>query len=275
MRNRGFAPAARRGIPAPLTLFLMDAASRPLIFIVEDDCKIADMVANYLEAQGFATRTVGDGQVALEALCQAPPATFPALVLLDLMLPGQGGMAVCQAVRRFSAVPIIMLTARVDEIDRLEGLDNGADDYLCKPFSLRELVARIKALLRRSAGPLAPHNFAPLPRAHLYSRTQPVPPEFTIDEAGLCAHWQGQPLHLTPVEFRMLRLLLSRPGQVFARARLLDAIHADYRDVSDRAIDSHVKNLRRKIELLRPQGSGIVSVYGAGYRFDRRPDVTA
>ena len=230
-----------------------------LILIVEDDAKIADMVANYLHMHGFATHTVGDGAQALAWLRRTKdvPVAFPALVLLDVMLPGLDGMAVCQAVRAFSVVPIIMLTARIDEVDRLLGLDIGADDYVCKPFSPRELVARVKALLRRSEGGLALGVAAS--------------PEFTLDDEGQRAFWQGQPLPLTPVEFRLFRLLLSRPGHVFARARLLDALHQDFRDVSDRAIDSHVKNLRRKMDQLRPLGSGIASVYGVGYRFDPEP----
>jgi two-component system response regulator BaeR len=226
-----------------------------LILLVEDDAKIADMVANYLHMHGFATHIEGDGAQALAWLhrTHGVPAAFPVLVLLDVMLPGLDGMAVCEAVRAFSAVPIIMLTARIDEVDRLLGLDIGADDYVCKPFSPRELVARVKALLRRSEGELA---------------VAVSSPEFTLDDEGQRAFWQGQPLLLTPVEFRLFRLLLSRPSHVFARARLLDALHQDFRDVSDRAIDSHVKNLRRKIDQLRPLGSGIASVYGVGYRFD-------
>ena len=223
-----------------------DAARR--ILIVEDDAKIADMLANYLQMHGFATEWCADGQDALERVRRQ----MPALLLLDLMLPGLDGLAVCRAVRAFSAVPIMMVTARVDEIDRLLGLDTGADDYVCKPFSPREVVARIKALLRRSEGALA----------------KPVPAAFAVDEARQQISWRGQPLPLTPVEFRLMRQLMSRPGQVFARARLLDTVHEDLRDVSDRAIDSHIKNLRRKLEQAGTGDAGISSVYGVGYRFD-------
>jgi two-component system response regulator BaeR len=219
------------------------------ILIVEDDAKIADMMANYLHMHGYQTRVVENG---LEAVREVQRMA-PALVLLDLMLPGLDGIEVCREVRRFSSVPIIMVTARVDEIDRLLGLETGADDYVCKPFSPREVVARVKALLRRAEGRLAGQ----------------VPSHgFRVDEAAQRIHWQDTALNLTPVEFRLLKLLLSRPGHVFARARLLDTLHQDFRDVSDRVIDSHVKNLRRKIDKVRPEGSGIVSVYGAGYRFD-------
>jgi two-component system response regulator BaeR len=221
---------------------------KQLILIVEDDAKIADMLANYLHMHGFATELCGDGQDAVTRIRQQAPA----LVVLDLMLPGLDGLAVCTEVRTFSTVPIMMVTARVDEIDRLLGLDTGADDYVCKPFSPREVVARIKALLRRSEGALA----------------KSVPAVFAVDEARQQINWRGQPLPLTPVEFRLMRQLMSHPGQVFARARLLDTLHEDQRDVSDRAIDSHIKNLRRKLEQAGTGEAGISSVYGVGYRFD-------
>jgi two-component system response regulator BaeR len=218
------------------------------ILIVEDDAKIADMLANYLLMHGFATEVCGNGHDAVARVRQQAPA----LIVLDLMLPGLDGLAVCAAVRAFSTVPIMMVTARVDEIDRLLGLDTGADDYVCKPFSPREVVARIKALLRRSEGALA----------------KPAPAAFAVDEARQQISWRGQSLPLTPVEFRLMRQLMSRPGQVFARARLLDTVHEDLRDVSDRAIDSHIKNLRRKLEQAGTGEAGISSVYGVGYRFD-------
>ena len=221
---------------------------KQLILIVEDDAKIADMLANYLHMHGFATELCGDGQDAVARVRQQAPA----LVVLDLMLPGLDGLAVCTEVRTFSTVPIMMVTARVDEIDRLLGLDTGADDYVCKPFSPREVVARIKALLRRSEGALA----------------KSVVAVFAVDEARQQISWRDQPLPLTPVEFRLMRQLMSRPGQVFARARLLDTLHEDQRDVSDRAIDSHIKNLRRKLEQAGTGEAGISSVYGVGYRFD-------
>jgi two-component system response regulator BaeR len=167
------------------------------------------------------------------------------------MLPGLSGIDLCRAVRRFSDVPIIMVTARVDEIDRLLGLDVGADDYVCKPFSPREVVARVRAVFRRADG--------------LRPKSQQ---EWCVDEAGYRISWQGQRLPLTPVEFRMLRLQLTRPGRAFSCAQLLDSVHAELRDVSDRAIDSHVKNLRRKIQAVEPGFENIVLVYGVGYRFD-------
>ena len=218
------------------------------VLIVEDDAKIADMLANYLHMHGFLTELCGDGRDALRRLRSSEPA----LVLLDLMLPGLDGLAVCRALREFSSVPVIMVTARIDEIDRLLGLDTGADDYICKPFSPRELVARVRALLRRSEGTLT--------RAG-------QPAGLSVNDGRQQIEWLGQPLPLTPVEFRLLRLLLSRPGHIFVRSRLLDSVHEDLRDVSDRAIDSHIKNLRRKLDQAGVADVGISSVYGVGYRF--------
>lgn len=219
------------------------------ILVVEDDPGIADMLDNYLGAQGYTTTVLGNGLQVVPEVRRMPPA----LVLLDLMLPGQDGMTVCRELRAFSDVPIIMLTARVDEIDRLVGLEVGADDYVCKPFSPREVVARIKALLRRAEGRLAPAA-----AAH----------GFSVDDKAQRIAWQDQWLGLTPLEFRLLRHLLARPGHVFSRNALLECVHQDFRDTTDRAIDSHIKNLRRKISKVRPQGSAIASVYGVGYRFD-------
>lgn len=229
------------------------------ILVVEDDAKIADMVSNYLHMHGYVTTVCGNGRDAVPLV----RSLAPALVLLDLMLPGQDGLAVCQQVRAFSGVPIIMLTARVDEIDRLLGLDTGADDYVCKPFSPREVVARIKALLRRADG-------MPLAATPQATSNGPVsaPAALIADEASLSIRWDGQLLPLTPVEFRLLRLLMSRPGHVFSRARLLDQLHQDLRDVSDRVIDSHIKNLRRKLDAAGAVGHSVASVYGVGYRFE-------
>ncbi len=158
-----------------------------------------------------------------------------------------------------------MVTARVDEIDRLLGLDSGADDYVCKPFSPREVVARIKAQLRRAEGALAQQANATQRNA----QTAAAP--LQADDASLTIAWNAQALPLTPVEFRLLRLLMSRPGHVFSRARLLDHLHQDLRDVSDRAIDSHIKNLRRKLETAGAVGHSVASVYGVGYRFEVEP----
>jgi two-component system response regulator BaeR len=228
------------------------------ILVVEDDAKIADMLCNYLHMHSFETTMCANG---LDAVPLAR-ALAPALVVLDLMLPGQDGLAVCQQLRAFSKVPIIMVTARVDEIDRLLGLDSGADDYVCKPFSPREVVARIKAQLRRAEGALSPQA----PSAGIAAL--PAASGLQADDANLTIAWNGQALPLTPVEFRLLRLLMSRPSHVFSRARLLDHLHQDLRDVSDRVIDSHIKNLRRKLEAAGAVNHSVASVYGVGYRFE-------
>jgi len=217
------------------------------ILVVEDDQKISDLLLDYLRAAGFDASPAYDGQEALRKI----EGGTPALVILDLMLPGLDGMAVCKTIRCFSDVPILMLTARVDEVDRLLGLDTGADDYVCKPFAPREVVARVRALLRRSEGRM---------------KTTVVP--WVIDEGSYRVSWRNKWLLLTRLEFFMLRLLLSRPGRVFSRAQLMDCVHDRPRDISDRAIDTHIKNIRRKIELIDPGCECISSVYGVGYRLD-------
>ena len=213
------------------------------IMVVEDESELAALIADYVDAAGMTAQVFGDGAAALAAW-QADPAD---LLVLDLMLPGLDGLSLCRHIRAVSTVPIIMVTAKVEEIDRLMGLETGADDYLCKPFSPRELVARIKALLRR-AGYRAP--------------------ALAVDEAGRRVMAHGQDLHLTPTEFALLAAMLRRPGQVFSRASLLDLVAQDNLDVTDRAVDSHIKNLRRKLAAAFPGSEPIASVYGLGYRLD-------
>jgi two-component system response regulator BaeR len=190
----------------------------------------------------------GDGALALDAIRRTPPA----LMVLDLMLPGLDGLSLCRELRRFSAVPVVMVTARVEEIDRLLGLETGADDYLCKPFSPRELMARIKAILRRT------------------SQAGVAAPVVDVDEAARRIRIHGRALELTPTEYGILAALARRPGQVFSRAQLLDAAREGNAslDVADRAIDSHVKNLRRKLDAVLPGVEAIHAIYGLGYRFD-------
>ncbi len=218
------------------------------ILIVEDEPKMAALLADYLQAAGFASRQVGDGTLVAAALAAGPVD----LVLLDLMLPGKDGLAVCRELRAHSDVPIIMLTARVEEADRLLGLEIGADDYICKtPFSPREVVARVKALLRRARTAAAQ-----------------APGALRIDEGAWRATFNGVALDLTPVEFRLLKALAETPGRVFSRAALLDKLHDDTRDVTDRAVDTHVKNLRRKMQQACPGEDPLRSIYGVGYRLD-------
>ena len=218
---------------------------KPGVMIVEDEPELAAVVADYARASGYLPSVFGNGLEALAAI----RASAPALVVLDLMLPGLDGLSLCRELRAFSTVPVVMVTARVEEIDRLLGLEAGADDYLCKPFSPRELMARIKAILRRSGSALPARALV-------------------IDEAARRIGLHGRALDLTPSEFAILAALARRPGQVFSRAQLLDAARADSLDVTDRAIDSHIKNLRRKIEAVAPGLDAIRSIYGLGYRCD-------
>ena len=227
----------------------MNTASNSIL-IVEDDPKIASLLKDYLVAAGYSAECLGNGLQALRQLRAAQPAAL----ILDVMLPGMDGVALCKAVRTFSTLPILMLTAKVEEDDRLLGLDGGADDYVCKPFSPREVVARVRALLRRSEG------LPPGANQH-----------WQIDQAGQRIAWRDHWLPLTPVEYRLLHQLIEQPGRVFTRQQLLDAAHADTRDVSDRVVDSHIKNLRRKLQDIDPGCECVASVYGVGYRFDR-PD---
>lgn len=215
------------------------------LMIVEDEPELACLIADYARAAGYEPVVFGDGAQALDAIRANPPE----LVVLDLMLPGLDGLSLCRAVRAYSDLPIIMVTARVEEIDRLLGLEAGADDYLCKPFSPRELMARIKAILRRAGKP-APSRV------------------LEIDEGARCITLHGRALELTPSEYAILASLARRPGQVLSRAQLLDAARADNLDANDRAIDSHIKNLRRKIAAAAPGLEAIRSIYGLGYRCD-------
>ncbi len=220
------------------------------IVIVEDEPELAALVADYARAAGYTADVFGDGGAALDALRRDPPA----LVVLDLMLPGLDGLSLCRALRAdanplLAGLPVVMVTARVEEIDRLLGLEAGADDYLCKPFSPRELVARIKAILRRAGRPA---------------------PVVAIDTAARRIAVHGKALDLTPTEYGILAALARRPGQVFSRAQLLDLAREGNAslDVTDRAIDTHVKNLRRKLDAALPGVDAIRSIYGLGYRFD-------
>ncbi|MGI4981789.1 MAG: response regulator [Janthinobacterium lividum] len=246
------------------------------ILIVEDEPKLAAVLADYLHVDGFATTLLADGRDVIAHVRHQPPD----LMLLDLMLPGRSGIDICRDLRQFSALPVIILTARVDEIDRLLGLELGADDYVCKPFSPREVVARVKAILRRTASVAAavpPLTAASagrsgsLPAAAPPPAVTPTAPGATglwLDEAAYSARLDGVALRLTPVELRLLALLARSPGRIFQREYLLGHLYDDRRVVTDRTIDSHVKNLRRKLQTLRPGSDPIASVYGVGYRLD-------
>jgi two-component system response regulator BaeR len=216
------------------------------VLIVEDEAKLAMAIRDYLNATGFTTHWVADGQDVISAI----KANAFDLVLLDLMLPGRNGLDICRELRSFSDVPLIMLTARIEEIDRLLGLEMGADDYICKPFSIRELVARVKAILRRSRN------------------TGKSSTVLQVDEATYQAIYYDTPVPLTSIEFRLLKTLSNFPGRVFSRDGLLDKLHADHRIVTDRTIDTHIKNLRRKLQHVKPEMDPIRSIYGVGYKLE-------
>ena len=218
------------------------------VLIVEDEAKIASLLSDYLEKiGGYQTHWVDRGDEALQAFDELSPD----LVLLDLMLPGMDGLEVCKAIRAKSQVPVIMVTALVEEIDRLLGLELGADDYICKPFSPREVVARVKAVLRRAGACEDETKSSPL----------------QIDQELHTASINDRQLKLSPVEFALLNSLSAQPGRVFSRDQLMSSIYSDYRVVSDRTVDTHVKNLRRKLTEAGPGAEMIESVYGVGYRF--------
>lgn len=218
-----------------------------LILVVEDETKLAGIVADYLKDAGYATEHLQDGREVVPWV----RTHNPKLVLLDLMLPGRNGLDVCREIRTFSAVPIIMTTAKIEEIDRLLGLELGADDYICKPFSPREVVARVKAVLRR-ADPVEPPRMKGL----------------VLDDMRYEAKLHDRDLQLTAVEFKLLNLLAGSPGRIFTRQQLMNAIYPDQRIVSDRTIDSHIKKLRRKISVASQGEELIHSLYGVGYKFE-------
>ena len=218
-----------------------------IIVIAEDEPKLAQLLSDYLEQSGFETHCIADGLKVIPWIKD----NLPALLLLDLMLPGKNGMDICKEVRQFSDLPIIMVTARIEEIDRLLGLELGADDYICKPFSPREVVARVKTVLRRTPTPPSSDN-----------------QELELDESRYLAVIRGKNLELTAVEFHLLNILATDPGRIYSRNQLIAKIYHDHRVVSDRTIDSHIKKLRKKIAEVLPDRELIHSVYGVGYKFD-------
>ncbi len=218
------------------------------MLIVEDEPKIAALLTDYLKASGYSCQTLHTGLGVDEAIRIGRPS----LLLLDVMLPSKDGLTICREVRAWSTVPIIMLTARVEDIDRLLGLELGADDYVCKPFNPREVVARVKAVLRRAQGGTAAVDDV----------------GFVLDAERFEVRIDGRALTLTPVEFRLLRALSARPGHVLSRDRLVAAAYDDHRVVSDRTIDSHIKNLRRKMSEANGGVDRLRSIYGVGFKLD-------
>ncbi|MFT3814382.1 MAG: response regulator [Acidovorax sp.] len=220
------------------------------ILVVEDETDIASVLLDYLRHAGYEAEHAADGPTALQRLAEAPPD----LTLLDIMLPGMNGLDVLRESRRHTQRPVILLTARVEEVDRLLGLELGADDYICKPFSPREVVARVKAVLRRSP-----------PDAD----AKAAPANLALDDYGWQAALNGAPLSLTRREFRLLQALSKQPGRILSRAQLLDLAYDDTLDVNERAIDSHIKNLRKKLKTAGGENKDwIRSVYGVGFAFE-------
>jgi len=218
------------------------------ILIVEDEPKLAQLIGDYLKNAGYGTHWIDNG-LEVEAWVRDHP---PDLVLLDLMLPGKNGVDICRDLRSFTDIPVIMVTARVEEIDRLLGLELGADDYICKPFSPRELVARAKAILRR---------IHPI-------ETAPAQGGLKLDPLRFVVSYGDTGVELTSVEFQLLKTLHGEPGRIFSRNHLMDRIYDDHRVVSDRTIDSHIKKLRRKLAGLSADKELIQSVYGIGYKYE-------
>ena len=220
------------------------------VLVVEDEIEIARVVRDYLDRAGFEVILVGDGGSAVASARSAKPD----LLVLDLGLPGRDGLDVAREIRRWSNTPIVMLTARGDESDRIVGLELGADDYVVKPFSPKELVARVRAVLRRTRT---------ASRGDEILRAADV----EIDTAKMRVTVGGSPAELTPTEFELLAALVREPGRVFTRAQLLDAVHGVAIESYERAIDAHVKNIRRKIEPTPGAPRYLLTVHGVGYRF--------
>lgn len=225
----------------------------PYVLIVEDDPTIADVLSDYLQSAGHATKILHSGEGAVEQVRQH----LPSIIILDLMLPRKDGLTICREVRSFSDVPIIMVTAQIDDVDRLLGLELGADDYVCKPFLPKEVVARVRAILRRVG-----ERRVEEPTNQITYR------ELKLDLERLTCDFGGHSIELTRVEFRMLATLLEHPGRVYSRQQLMDLSYEAHRVVSDRTIDTHVKNLRKKLQQSEEGEPYIHSIYGVGYKLE-------
>ncbi len=222
------------------------------ILVVDDEARITQLARDYLEHAGYRVLTTGDGQAALAAARAAKPD----LVVLDLGLPGLDGLDVTRSLRRESVVPIIMLTARGEESDKLVGLELGADDYMVKPFSPKELVARVRAVLRRAE---AARTAQPADVLRVL--------DVTLDLPRMKVHVGDRAVDLTPTEFQILAALAAQPGRIFTRAQILDAVRGVAFESYERAIDAHIKNIRRKLEPDPRRPRYVLTVYGVGYKF--------
>lgn len=235
------------------------------ILIVEDEVRIAEILRDYLTQSGFAVEHLERGDGVIEKV-QADP---PDLILLDIMLPGKDGLEICKGIRQFSNLPIIMISARVEELDRLLGLELGADDYICKPFSPREVVARVKVAFRRLAAAKIQERGGQISGKDGQNSDKDAQEKlFVIDAEQERISFKGTALELTRTEYRLLSTLISRPGRVYPRAQLVDLCAQSGEPAFDRVIDSHIKNLRKKIAKVLGETEVIHSVYGVGYRFE-------
>jgi two-component system response regulator BaeR len=229
---------------------LAETAKRSMVLIAEHERATADLLVEKLESAGFDARLVPDKS----GITQTARSLRPDLILLDVMPPRHDVLSLCRELRDFTDVPIVIVMPRNDEIDRLIAFELGADDCICRPFGAREIVARIKAILKRTQP----------------SRRVPAEARLVINVEEYQVALDDQALDLTPVEFRLLATLGSKPGRVFSRESLLDKLYADNRIVNDRAIDTHIKNLKRKLRMVRPDQEIIHSIYGVGYRLELR-----
>ena len=214
------------------------------ILIVEDEIKLANLLADYFKLTEYTPHIIDNGDDVITWV----KSHKPSVILLDIMLPGKDGITLCQEIRQFSNVPILMVSAKVDELDRLLGLDLGADDYICKPFSPREVVARVKAVLRRAGSSTVLSN------------------DFLLNENHLTATFKRNVIVFTSIEFQLLKLLANKSGRIFTREQLMQNMYSDDRIVNNRTIDSHIKKLRKKLIIISEGEDLIQSVYGAGYR---------
>ena len=227
--------------------------SQGKILVVDDEKKIVELVRTYLERDGFQVLEANDGRTALELFKRENPE----LLVLDVMLPGMDGLEVCREIRRVSSVPVIMLTARSEDVDKLIGLELGADDYLTKPFSPRELVARIKAVLRRTRGTASPSS----------NKARLKLGDLTLDEERFEVSCHDETVSLTPAEFRILATMAKSPGRVFSRSQLLDMALGETYEGYERTIDVHIKNLRHKLKEAGGEGKCVIAtVHGVGYK---------
>jgi len=216
------------------------------VLVVEDEREIAAQVAKYIIREGYKAIVLNSGEMVIETVKQE----LPDIILLDVMLPVKDGVQCCKEIRAFSEIPIIMLTAKKTENDRISGLQAGVDDYVCKPFSAKELMLRIKAILKRSG----------------IDNNQEMS-GLKLDKNGFFLKFNNKEIKLTNLEFSLLNLLMQKPGRIYSREQIIELAYKNERDISDRAIDSHIKNIRKKVRSLNIENNIIETTYGAGFRY--------